>query len=125
MKGLRRTKTYVVNTVLLSLLIEPGLKTEFQKKPMHPGVVVSKDKEEGKFKVAIISHRHPSDQPQKSIQYFDEETKVDGNVDLGHPKVVERTKMKPWRDGRGMGYTKPMSEGNLEKLKQALPVGSK
>jgi len=121
MNGIRRrTETYVVNTALLSLLIKPGLKTEFQKKPVHPGVIVSKDKEEGKFKVAMISHNHLRHRRQASIKRFDDETKVDGNIDLGHPKVVDRTKMTRWRDSPGMDYTKSMSKNNLEKLKQAL-----
>ena len=121
MNGIRRrTETYVVNTALLSLLIKPGLKTEFQKKPVHPGVIV--DMEKGKFKVAMISRNHPRHRrpSQAPIKRFDDETKVDGNIDLGHPKVVDRTKMTRWRDSPGMGYTKSMSKNNLEKLKQAL-----
>ena len=103
---------------LLSLLTEPGLKTEFQQTRRHPAVVVEHGPSGDTCKIALISHNHSSDRPQQSIKEIDEETKVDGTIDLGPPKTVEFGKLKPWMS---MGpAVKPMGETSLKKLKEAM-----
>jgi len=116
---LKRTKQpYVVTACRSFSSHRVGLKTEFKQTRLHPGVIVSRKRNEGhKFEVARISHSYPFDQ-KEPIRNFHKDSTLDGNVDLGTPKVVGRMQMKPWRDETG--YAKSMSNRGVKKLKLAI-----